>query len=152
MSTVPPATHVHEVLPVDSVEADALGALYDAVGWSTYTRDMDVLCAAIAGSDFVVVVQKDADLIGLARAVSDDASIAYIQDILVNPSHQGQGIGRALVSAILDRYAHVRQKVLLTDSRPEQLRFYASLGFSNTRELRETPLNAFVIIEGADLS
>ena len=152
MSTAPTRPGIHQVLPVDTVEADALRDLYEAVGWSAYTRDMDVLCAAISGSDFVVVVQEGTELIGLARAVSDDASIAYIQDILVNPSHQGQGIGRALVSAILDRYSHVRQKVLLTDSRPEQLRFYASLGFSNTRELRETPLNAFVIIEGAELS
>ena len=75
-----------------------------------------------------------------------------VQDILVHPSHQGRGIGRGLVEAILKRYEHVRQKVLLTDDRPQQLHFYASLGFSNTRELRETPLNAFVIIEGAELS
>ena len=60
-------------------------------------------------------------------------------------------LGRALVNAILKRYSHVRQKVLLTDDRPEQLRFYESLGFRNTRSLTRTPLNAFVIIEGADL-
>ena len=62
------------------------------------------------------------------------------------------GLGRALVQDCLDRYAEVRQKVLLTDDRPEQLAFYASLGFSNTRALEVTKLNAFVRIEGAELS
>ena len=136
---------------VKAVEPGALRELYDSVGWSAYTRDMDLLCAAIVGSDFVVVVRQEGKLIGLARAISDDASVAYIQDILVAPTHQGRGVGRALVLAVLERYAHVRQKVLLTDNRPEQLRFYASLGFRNTRDLRETPLNAFVIVEGATL-
>jgi len=110
------------------------------------------LLAAIHGSDFLVIAQENGTLIGLARAISDDASVVYIQDILVRPSHQGRGIGKGLVEAILDRYQHVRQKVLLTDDRPEQLRFYASLGFKNTRDLVETRLNAFVIIEGTELT
>jgi GNAT superfamily N-acetyltransferase len=134
-----------------TVERKALCALYDAVGWSMYTADPEKLEAAIAGSDFVVTALIEGEVIGLARCVSDDVSIVYIQDILVHPEQQNKGVGRALVSEILSRYAHVRQKVLLTDDRPEQLHFYATLGFCNTRELVKTPLNAFVIIEGATL-
>ena len=140
------------ITPTERVDADALRTLYDSVGWSAYTRDIDALLAAIDGSDHVVIAQIDDALIGLARAISDDVSIVYIQDILVCPSQQGRGVGRRLVSAVLSRYKHVRQKVLLTDGRPQQLKFYASLGFKNTRDLVQTPLNAFVIIEGAELS
>ena len=136
---------------VTFVPPEALVDLYDSVGWSAYTRDPAVLTKAVGGSDCVFIVREDGQLIGLARAISDDASVVYVQDILVRPSHQGKGLGRALVNAILKRYSHVRQKVLLTDDRPEQLRFYESLGFRNTRSLTRTPLNAFVIIEGADL-
>ena len=139
-------------MPVHCVEREALCALYDSVGWSVYTRDINELLAAIDGSDFVVIAQQEKHLIGLARAVSDDASIVYIQDILVCPSHQGKGVGKALIRAVLERYQHVRQKVLLTDSRPEQLQFYGALGFKNTRDLVNTPLNAFVIIEGTELT
>ena len=53
---------------------------------------------------------------------------------------------------VLERYTHVRQKVLLTDDRPEQLRFYESLGFTNTRTLTMTPLNAFVLINDVSLN
>ena len=53
---------------------------------------------------------------------------------------------------VLERYSHVRQKVLLTDDRPEQLRFYASLGFANTRTLTEPSLKAFVLINDVSLN
>ncbi len=147
--TSPPS---YRIEAVETVETNALCALYNSVGWSTYTNNPDQLVAAIRGSSFVVIATDETGLVGLARAVSDDTTIAYVQDILVRPTHQGQGMGRALLQAILDRYAHVRQKVLLTDDRPGQLGFYASMGFSNTRELEKTPLNAFVRIEGAELS
>ena len=130
---------------------EALVMLYGAVGWSAYVEKPGRLRQAIEGSSFVVTAWDDDVLLGLARCVSDDVSIAYLQDILVHPSHQGRGIGRALVARCLARYAHVRQKVLLTDDRPEQLAFYQRLGFSNTRTLTRTPLNAFVIMDGVEL-
>ena len=137
------------------VDLKAITTLYNAVGWTAYTQDITKLQRAIRGSSFVVVATLKDDssiLVGLARAVSDDATLAYIQDILVHPDHQGKGLGRALVSSILNRYTHVRQKVLLTDDRPEQIHFYNTLGFSNTRSLIHTPLNAFVMIDGVELS
>ncbi len=137
---------------VQTLNADDLLALYESVGWSTYTQNRDGLVAAVDGSDMVVAAHLGERLVGLVRALSDDQSVVYLQDILVHPEHQGLGVGRALVSRVLTRYAHVRQKVLLTDDRLEQLKFYDSLGFKNTRELVQTPLNAFVIIEGAELA
>ncbi len=148
MSEYPSKLCVQAEKPTDPA---ALSDLYSAVGWTTYARDSDYLMAAIEGSDFVVTATEGDQLVGLVRCVSDDASIVYLQDILVRPEHQGKGVGKALVRAVLHRYAHVRQKVLLTDDRPEQLHFYSSLGFRNTRELRKTPLNAFVRIEGVTL-
>ena len=70
-------------------------------------------------------------------------SVLYVQDILVEPGWQRRGVGRALMKAVLERYAHVLQVVLLTDDGPEQLAFYRSLGFHNTRDLVNVPTNAF---------
>lgn len=123
---------------------EALLPLYESVGWTAYTRDPAGLQTAIENSTFVVTAWRDGQLIGLARALSDDVSIVYIQDILVRPEAQRGGVGRALLANILERFAHVRSAVLLTDDDEAQLRFYASLGFKNTRDLVKTPLNAFV--------
>jgi GNAT superfamily N-acetyltransferase len=126
-------------LPFDDVLA-----LYEAVGWTAYTREPDTLRAAVRGSSFVVAAQRAGRLIGLARAVSDDASIAYLQDVLVHPDAQRGGVGRALVTAFCERYAHVRQLVLLTDDEPAQRAFYEALGFTEIRDAGTGSLRAFV--------
>ena len=107
---------------------------------------MDVLEQAIQGSSYVCSVWEENTLLALIRCLSDDASIMYLQDVLVHPRHQQMSIGRTLVEKALHRYRHVRQKVLLTDNRPEQLRFYKSLGYTNIDDF-ET-LNAFVKFDG----
>ena len=118
--------------------------LYASVGWTAYTRDPAALERAVRQSGFVWTArEEDGPLLGLVRGVTDDVSILFVQDILVRPDAQRRGIGRTLMTAVLERYAHVRQMALLTDDGPEQLAFYQTLGFHNTRELVNTPTNAF---------
>lgn len=62
----------------------------------------------------------------------------------MRPSHQRSGIGRRLVLMALDRYPHVRQKVLLTDDEPKQKAFYESLGYQETSDFRGGAVRAFV--------
>ena len=104
--------------------------LYRAVGWDTYANDPGTLSLALAGSTRVVVATRGEEILGLARVVSDKATVCFLQDILVRPDEQRQGLGRALVGLALAPYAHVRQKVLLTDDEDAQRAFYESLGFS----------------------
>jgi GNAT superfamily N-acetyltransferase len=135
-----------EVRVADARELDsaAVLALYEAVGWTVYTKAPETLGRALAGSS-VVVVGLDGDrLVGLARAVTDGATILYLQDVLVHPEHQRAGLGRALVTTVLDLWPGVRQKVLLTDDEPGQKAFYQSLGFGDTREVHDGALRAFV--------
>ena len=135
-----------DVTPVaaQDLSSGELVALYSSVGWSAYTGDPATLTAAVQGSSFVVAARDGGALVGLARAVSDDASICYLQDVLVDPDHQRRGIGHRLVDAVLDRYAHVRQKVLVTDDDPGQRAFYESLGYREVREHGNGSLRAFV--------
>jgi GNAT superfamily N-acetyltransferase len=123
---------------------DELAELYDAVGWVAYTRDLDALDRALQGSSLVVTARRDGRLVGLARIVSDGATIAYLQDILVRPEEQRGGVGGRLVTAVLAPFASVRQKVLLTDDEPGQRAFYESLGFAETRDFEDGSLRAFV--------
>ena len=134
--------------PVTDVEFDEVIALYDAVGWSAYTKAPTALRAAIAGSSYVVAARRGERLIGLARAVSDNATICYLQDVLVLPEEQRNGVGRALVQAVLDRYRAVRQKVLLTDDEPGQRAFYEALGYAELRDYGQGTLRAFVRFDG----
>lgn len=127
-----------------SLSRDSVLSLYAAVGWTAYTKDPDTLVAAIEGSTAIFTATDDGALVGLARVISDGATICYLQDLLVHPASQRQGIGTALVAAALAAFPAVRQKVLLTDDEPEQRAFYEALGFAEASALSTGVLRAFV--------
>jgi ribosomal protein S18 acetylase RimI-like enzyme len=113
-----------------TIDAADLVSLYSSVGWTAYTDRPEWLQLAVETSDHVVTAwTEDGELVGLARAISDDDSIFYLQDILVHPDHQRQGIGRRLLDDCVKRYAHVRQKVLLTDDAEGAGGLYVKAGF-----------------------
>ena len=119
-------------------------SLYESVGWTAYTRDPELLTRAIRSSSFVVTARnEEGGLVGLARVISDDATICYLQDILVHPAFQGTGIGRALIEQVAARYQHVRQTVLITDNEPGQHAFYEAMGFTEGSDFTPEPVRVF---------
>ena len=126
------------------IETVELIGLYDAVGWSAYTSSPETLLAAIQGSHTVAAARAGNQLVGLARSISDGASICYLQDILVHPEHQRAGIGRGLAGLVFAQYPGVRQKVLMTDNEPGQKAFYESLGMTQASEYPTGEMRAFV--------
>jgi GNAT superfamily N-acetyltransferase len=126
---------------------DELLALYRDVGWTAYTREPETLVAAVLGSHLVLTARDaQGSLVGLVRTVSDGATIVYVQDVLVAPDHHRSGIGGALLDAVLERYAHVRQTVLTTDTEPGQRAFYESRGFVEVHDVQPSPLRSFVLL------
>src|SRR5690606_15474266 len=71
---------------------EELVGLYASVGWTAYTKDREALRRGVDNSSCVITARRDGALIGLARAVSDDATICYLQDVLVHPGHRRGGI------------------------------------------------------------
>lgn len=118
--------------------------LYREVEWLAYTKDPDNLVRALEGSSTLVAAYDGPTLVGLARVISDGASICYLQDILVRPSHHRRGVGRALAERALEQYPHVRQKVLITDDEPKQKAFYEALGYTQIEEFQGGSVRAFI--------
>lgn len=111
-------------------EAAEMLRLYTAVGWTAYTAHMDVLEQGFRHSLLVLAAYEGDALLGVIRVVGDGYTIVFIQDILVYPEKQRQGVGTALLKAVLQRYSNVRQIELATDDTPKTVAFYKSLGFS----------------------
>lgn len=104
-------------------------ALYESVGWSAYTKEPERLMRAIQQSLVVITCWQNNQLVGLIRAIGDQETILYIQDLLVHPDYQNQGIGQELMTRVLTRYPHIRQKVLMTEEAPAVRHFYEACGF-----------------------
>ena len=104
--------------------------LYKSVGWINYTNNPKMLEMAYANSLRILGAYEDEKLIGIIRVVGDGYSVVFIQDLLVYPEYQRQGIGTALLKQILIDYKHVYQKHLLTENTEKTIQFYKSLGFT----------------------
>ncbi len=109
--------------------------LYEAVGWKFYCKHPDVVEAAYANSLCVLGAYDGEHLVGILRAVGDGLTILFVQDLLVLPQYQRQGIGTGLMKAFLERYPNVYQIELATDHTEKTIAFYKSLGFMPLYEI-----------------
>ena len=115
-----------------------LRKLYDAVGWISYTNRTSDLSEILEQSQIVYSAWSGETLVGLIRTVGDGLTIQYVQDFLVMPEFQKQGIGKELFTYVLKNSEHIRQFVLMTDNsddNQEIIKIYEKLGlkrFSDT--------------------
>ncbi|KTT87234.1 GNAT family acetyltransferase [Mammaliicoccus sciuri] len=101
-----------------------LQKLYLSVGWDLYVKNNEDMTVLLKNTCYFVTVWDNDQLVGLTRIISDDHSIAYVQDILIDPDYQGNGIGSKLLNMIKERFNHVRQVVLMTDTSEKTINFY----------------------------
>ena len=120
-----------EIREYTEYSRDEIQRLYSQVGWTAYTEDLKALEQGFKNSLLVLASFENDELLGIIRVVGDGFTVILVQDILVFPQYQRQGIGTALLKAVLDRYSHVRQIQLVTDNTPQTVAFYKSLGFSD---------------------
>ncbi|MGQ7345796.1 GNAT family N-acetyltransferase [Streptococcus suis] len=104
--------------------------LYASVGWTNYTDRPTMLQKAFEHSLLVLAAVDGDRLVGLLRAVGDGYSIVFIQDILVLPTYQRQGIGRHLLEQAVTHFPGIYQLHLLTDNTEKTRSFYEAIGFT----------------------
>ena len=103
--------------------------LYQAVGWTNYTNQPKMLEQSLSHS-LVIYLALDGDaVVGLIRLVGDGFSSVLVQDLIVLPIYQRQGIGSALMKEALKDYKDAYQVQLVTEETERTLEFYRSMGF-----------------------
>ncbi|MGQ7420257.1 GNAT family N-acetyltransferase [Streptococcus suis] len=112
------------------LDFQAVLELYASVGWTNYTDRPAMLQKALKHSLFVLAAYDGDCLVGLLRAVGDGHSIVFIQDILVLPTYQRQGIGRQLLEQAVTHFPGIYQLHLLTDNTEKIRSFYEAIGFT----------------------
>ena len=113
----------------DVVKLEDVLHLYQAVGWTNYTNQPQMLEQALSHS-LVIYLALDGDaVVGLIRLVGDGFSSVLVQDLIVLPIYQRQGIGSALMKEALEDYKDAYQVQLVTDQTERTLEFYRSMGF-----------------------
>ncbi len=110
-----------------------LQQLLDAHSFWASGRSQRELSAMLAGSQAVVSAWQGARLVGFGRATSDGVFRAVLWDVVVASKQQGMGLGRRMVTALLETPAlrRVERVYLMTSN---SAGFYQKLGFERVEQ------------------
>lgn len=111
----------------EPVPPEALADLRESVGWNRMEREYG---SPLMASFFHIAVYDEGQLVGYIDSVSNGVTDAYIQDLMVRPDHQGQGIGtelmRRMIACLKEKHIYLISVVFEAGLKP----FYDRFGFS----------------------
>ncbi len=107
------------------ISAQAVRILYDSAGWWPERREEEI--TQILDSGPAIGAWDGELLVGFARAVSDHHFRAYIEDLIIHPNYRSMGLGRLLLTRLMEALEHVDTVSLFCD--PELVPFYERNGF-----------------------
>ena len=73
--------------------------LRQLVGWDGY--EPEVIVRALPQTLYGVCALMNGTIIGMARVVGDGGLVYYIQDVIVRPNYQRQGIGTKMMARVM---------------------------------------------------
>lgn len=110
---------------LDDVDWLELEALYRRAPLGN--KSAELLRTVFGNSRYRWFVRDAGALVAAGRVLADGADCAYVCDVAVLPSHQGTGLGRALVQRLVDD-ARGHRKIILY-AVPGKEPFYRRFGF-----------------------
>jgi GNAT superfamily N-acetyltransferase len=128
----------------NTITVDEVNSIRASVGFRQIHPEQ--VKASLDGSAVIVAVYDQDKTVGMARLIWDGGSVAFIQDILVVPEYQMQGIETEMITRIFD---FLRAKLkpgfgIQVDVKAwnNQEQFYESIGFQvSTPQRRGIPMH-----------
>lgn len=109
-------------------DLDAIHALLASTYWSPSIRK-DVVARALANSLTALAIDdQTGQIVGIARAVTDYATFAWLCDVFVRPDHRARGLSKRMIAALESdsRLTTLRRWCLATR---DAHALYAALGY-----------------------
>ncbi|MGQ3478824.1 GNAT family N-acetyltransferase [Paenibacillus sp. TY11] len=105
-------------------------SLYETTGWNgngIYTPE--ILYRAICNSWYVITVYENDHLVGFGRILSDGVYQTFICDLIVHPDYQNKGMGRAILTQLLEKCKSSGIRWVQLSSAKNKQSFYEKFGF-----------------------
>lgn len=97
--------------------------------WATHRPREHTDRLLSGGRHYGVLRGEDDALVGYARIVTDEVTFAWLADVVVEPSHRGRGLARALVDAVLADLEPLGLKRVLLKASAEGRGLYEQAGW-----------------------
>jgi len=128
------------LVQLSRLDGKAIMALTSVIGWDLGRTDWE---AILAGGPLFGHKDNDGVLVSTAAIFPSGPTCAAIGAVMVHPSHQAKGLGRALIEKCLSPLSADGTVFLI--STPEANKLYTKLGFETVDEIIRLD------IQGADL-
>lgn len=95
-------------------------------------KTLEAAEAGLPNTWYAVTIQLDGKAIGMGRVIGDGGTAFQIVDIAVEPAHQGKGLGKQIIAALVEHLranAPASAYVSLIADGPAQF-LYAKYGFT----------------------
>ena len=114
-------------------------------------KSLEAAVSGLPNTLFAVVIEHEGRAVGMGRLVGDGALFLQVVDIAVEPAHQGRGLGKAVMAALMvwtERHALPGTYVsLIADG--EAKRLYAQYGFTETAPKSVGMARLFPVVDKA---
>lgn len=99
-----------------------------------------MLKSEMKNADFMLAARDGERLVGVAKLMTNQGHVGYIESVCVAPDYQGLGIGGELVERVEDWFIATifpgqRKKLYLLSAQGKR-EFYSKFGFGNTPDER----------------
>ena len=115
----------------NKITAEQYNGLRSAVGW--FEVQKETVEKSFENSAFLIVANDKEVPVGMARVITDYGHIVFVVDVIVHPTYQGKGLGRAIMAKVM---AHINQTISPGKAKLVNLMaakgkegFYKKLGF-----------------------
>ncbi len=113
----------------------AIHDLNAAEGWTNLASKPDVVKAAWQQSAIAFVAERQGEVVGCVRGLTDQLISLYICELLVKESCRGQGIGKAMLAHVHTLYPETRMELLASSTSQS---YYAAHGYRSFYGFRKT--------------
>lgn len=84
-------------------QAELVIDLYASVGWGTVEQyNAEKVSRSLSNSYVLFAQSSEGRIIGMTRALSDEVSVTWVAELIVEPPMQNEGIGAQLLSKLVD--------------------------------------------------
>ena len=121
-----------------TIKSSAIAQLYERVGFGIakdYLAVEQFRERFLDGTNVFAAfatTESDNQLLGMVRGFSDEMFVTYVAELCVDPDAQRQGVGTALMEAIVRRFQHT---AIFTEAFSESETLFAAVGITPKRKL-----------------
>jgi len=115
-----------------TVKPEQLQVLFQQTDWAE-DRSIEGIQTMLEGTAVVLGAYEDDRLIGFARTITDGIYRGLIDDLVVEESRRGEGVGTELMKKLIEKLKEVGIEELFLRCGPDVVSFYQRHGFKITR-------------------